>query len=152
MFFLRFRLFRLVTKESHDVRVSKVLKKVLGLGDDVVIVGWELSDDEAEGARPKLSVRLRRRAARRGPCGHCGTRSPWYDRGDGERRWRHLDVGFATCELVADARRVDCPEHGVTVVALPWARHDSSFTAAFEAWLEQNVGARRSAILGSAGV
>lgn len=34
----------LATKESHGMRVNKVLKKVLGLDRDVVIVGWELSD------------------------------------------------------------------------------------------------------------
>jgi transposase len=38
----------------------------------------------------------------------------------------------------AEARRVRCPEHGVVVAAVPWARHRSSFTRAFEdqaAWL-----------------
>jgi transposase len=40
--------------------------------------------------------------------------------------------------LEADAPRVDCPEHGVTVAALPGARHGSRFTTALEdtcAWL-----------------
>lgn len=114
------------------MRINKVLKKVLGLGDEVVIVGWELPADDREEVRPKLSVRVRRRVARRGPCGRCGTSSPWFDRGDGQRRWRHLDVGYATCELIADAPRVECPEHGPTVVAFPFARHDTTFTAALE--------------------
>lgn len=38
----------------------------------------------------------------------------------------------------AEAPRVKCPEHGVVVAAVPWARHRSSFTRAFEdraAWL-----------------
>jgi len=34
--------------------------------------------------------------------------------------------------LVADAPRVDCPEHGPTVAEVPWARHDSAFSRAFE--------------------
>jgi transposase len=40
--------------------------------------------------------------------------------------------------LEADALRVACPEHGVVVTAVPWARHGSRFTTAFEdttAWL-----------------
>jgi len=114
------------------VRVNKVLKKVLGLGHDVVIVDRNLVEDDDENVRPRLEVRVRSRVARRGRCGRCGTRSPWYDQGDGERRWRHLDVGYATCELVADARRVACPEHGATVVAFSFARHDTAFTAALE--------------------
>ena len=35
--------------------------------------------------------------------------------------------------LEAEAPRVgNCPEHGVTVSAVPWARHGSRFTRAFE--------------------
>ena len=40
--------------------------------------------------------------------------------------------------LEADAPRVSCAEHGVVVAAVPWARHGSRFTTAFEdtaAWL-----------------
>ncbi len=114
------------------MRVNKVLKTVLGLDRRVVITGWDLAEDDGDHARSKLEVRVRQRKHRRGWCGRCGTRAPWYDQGDGERRWRHVDVGYATCELVADAPRVDCPEHGPTVVAFPFARHDSAFTAAFE--------------------
>jgi hypothetical protein len=58
--------------------------------------------------------------------------APLYDRGGGRRRWRHLDVGFAICELVADAPRVACPDHGPTVPEVPWARHNSRFSRAFE--------------------
>lgn len=109
------------------MRVNKVLKKVLGLDRRVVIRGWDLTgDDDTSKARPALEVRVRRRVSRRGPCGRCGASAPWYDQGDGERRWRHIDVGYATCQLVADAPRVDCPEHGPTVVAFPFARHDSA--------------------------
>jgi transposase len=41
-------------------------------------------------------------------------------------------VGFATCELVAAAPRVNCPEHGPTVAHVSWARHDNWFSRAFE--------------------
>ena len=40
--------------------------------------------------------------------------------------------------LEADSPRVSCPEHGVTVAWVPWARHGSRFTREFEdqvAWL-----------------
>ncbi len=115
------------------MRINKVVKKVLGLGPEVVIVGWDLIEaDGVPGGRPCLQVRVRRRAGRRGACGRCGTASTWFDQGDGQRRWRHVDVGYATCVLIADAPRVDCPVHGPTVVAMPWARHDSAFTAALE--------------------
>jgi len=110
------------------VRAKTLLMSVLGLGRAVVVCGWELHD----GKRPRLEVRVRTRSGRRGRCGRCESVAPWYDRGGGERRWRHLDVGFATCELIADSPRVACPVHGPTVAAVAWARHDSAFTRAFE--------------------
>jgi len=95
----------------------------------VVIVGWVLWD---RGERPVLEVTVRPRVGRRSRCGRCGRRAPGFDQGGGWRRWRHIDVGFAACELVAVAPRVDCPEHGPTVAAVPWARHDTAFSRAFE--------------------
>jgi transposase len=114
------------------VRVNKVLKKVLGLGREVVIVGRELVEADDEIVRPRLEVTVRLRAGRRGRCGRCGTKAAWYDQGDGRRRWRHIDIGYVTCELVAEMPRVACPVHGPTAMSVPWARHDGAFTAAFE--------------------
>lgn len=113
------------------MRITTVLRKMLGLGRAAVVCGWELLEG-GDGGRPKLVVRVRTKSGSRVRCGRCATPSPWFDRGDGERRWRHVDVAYATCELVADAPRVSCPHHGPTVVALPWARHDSAFSRAFE--------------------
>ena len=114
------------------MRVKMVVRTVLGLCRGVVLGGWELTDRAGSGSRPKLVVQVRVRAGRRGRCGRCHTVAAWYDRGDGESRWRHVDVAFAVCELVADAPRVRCPDHGPTVAEVPWARHDTAFTRAFE--------------------
>ena len=114
------------------MRDRSVLRKLLGLCvSSVVVVGRELVEG-CEGGRDRLDVWVRTKVGVKGRCGKCGVASAWFDNGGGERRWRHVDVCFATCELVAEAPRVSCPEHGVTVAAVPWARHDSWFTAAFE--------------------
>jgi transposase len=58
--------------------------------------------------------------------------------GDGRRRWRAMDLGTSYCCLEAWAPRVNCKRHAVVVAAVPWARHDASFTRPFEdqvAWL-----------------
>jgi transposase len=93
--------------------------------------------DLDEGAEVLVAhVRPRRGAQRR--CGRCGRRGPWYDRGEGRRRWRGLDLGLVQTFLEADAPRVDCPEHGPTVIKVPWARHNAGHTYAFDdtvAWL-----------------
>jgi transposase len=78
-----------------------------------------------------VSVRPVARARNR--CGRCGRRAPRYDNGEGRRRWRALDLGTMKVFLEATAPRVRCPEHGVTVAAVPWARHGAGHTRAGDA-------------------
>ena len=56
------------------------------------------------------------------------------------RRWRHLDTCQLKTLLVADVPRVQCSEHGVVTVSVPWAEPGSGFTVLFEAlvinWLK----------------
>ena len=110
------------------MRVSKVLKAILGFSPEVVIMGVEI----VSAARPVVRVHVRPKVRRRGRCGRCGELAAWFDNGDGARSWRHLDAGYATVEVVAVARRVDCGSCGPTVARVPWARHASAFTRAFE--------------------
>lgn len=95
--------------------------------------------DESLGAAV-ARVRVRRGQSRR--CGVCGRRCSVYDRGEGRRQWRTLDLGTTMAFVEADAPRVSCPRHGVVVARVPWARHDSRFTKHFEeqcAWLAVHV-------------
>ena len=69
---------------------------------------------------------------RRDRCGRCQKRSPRYDSGEGRRRWRTLDLGVVRAVLEAEAPRVRCRDHGVTVAAVPRARHDTGHTRAFD--------------------
>ena len=91
-------------------------------------------DDQAQ----VLVAHVRPRRASRGRCGTCGSRASWYDRGQGRRRWRGLDMGTTQVFLEADAPRVNCPAHGPTVRQVPWARHGAGHTRSFDqqvAWL-----------------
>jgi transposase len=83
-----------------------------------------------------LSVRPKASAASR--CSRCRQRCPGYDGGDGVRRWRTLDVGTTKAYLQATTPRVQCPEDGVVVAHVPWARPAAKHTWVFEdtcAWL-----------------
>ena len=83
-------------------------------------------------------VSVRPVARARDRCGRCGVRSPGYDRGEGRRRWRALDLGTTKVFVEADAPRVRCRRHGVTVASVPWARHGAGHTRDFDdlaAWL-----------------
>lgn len=114
------------------MRNARLWQQVLGVARTVVEAVVFDEDDDAI----VVSVRPRKGARRR--CGRCGRRAPWFDRGEGRRRWRALDLGTMRVELEADAPRVSCPAHGVTVVQVPWARHGAGHTVDFDetvAWL-----------------
>ena len=65
------------------------------------------------------------------PCPICGQDSPVHD--TQEKTWRHLDFFQHAAYLHARVPRVHCPEHGVHLVPVPWAREGSGFTLLFEA-------------------
>ncbi|MCP4958505.1 MAG: ISL3 family transposase, partial [Actinomycetia bacterium] len=91
--------------------------------------------DETDGSIV-VSCRLRKGAKLR--CGRCERRCSRYDAGDRRRRWRALDAGTIRVHVEADAPRVWCRDHGVTVAAVPWARHGAGHTTDFDdqvAWL-----------------
>lgn len=71
------------------------------------------------------------KAKRRWWCPHCECRCPRYDPGRA-RRWRALDAGRVLVFLACQPPRVTCPEHGVVVAAVPWARHAARHTRGFE--------------------
>jgi transposase len=114
------------------VRNASVWRALLGV-EKTVVEGVEFDQDQG-----LLVARVRPTAGARSRCGRCSRRSPGYDGGAGRRRWRTLDLGTVATVLEADAPRVSCPEHGVVVAAVPWARHDAGHTRAFDdqtAWL-----------------
>jgi transposase len=64
-------------------------------------------------------------------CPECGTERPLYDHA-AERVWRHLDTMQYTTKLHASIPRVECDEHGVRNVRVPWGEAKSRFTFFFE--------------------
>ena len=124
------------------MRGIRVWARLLGLAR--AVVEDVFLDGEA------VVVCVRPRAREQGRCPICRRRCPGYDWGDGRRRWRAMDLGTTFAYVEAEAPRVECRRHGVIVAGVPWARHDSSFTTAFEdqcAWLAINTSARAVAAL-----
>jgi transposase len=131
---LAFRLFEgWSAKRGNGVQSRRVWARVIGVGRRVVI---EAVDADESDESVVVSCRLRANAKLR--CGICERRCGRYDRGEGRRRWRALDAGTAKVFIEADSPRVRCGDHGVTVAAVPWARHGAGHTRAFDdqvAWL-----------------
>lgn len=125
------------TEGENGVLTVTVWRRLLGVCKRTVIERVEF-DVHAD----VVVARVRPRRHDRQRCGRCGRPAPGYDRGGGRRgerrRWRTSDLGPVKVVLEADAPRVNCPEHGPTVIEFPWARHDAGHTRAFDdqvAWL-----------------
>ena len=118
------------------MRNVRLWRGLLGVDKRTVIEDIEFAEEDGGAGLVVARVRPRSGALRR--CGRCRRRAPLYDRGEGPRRWLGLDWGTVQVVLAAEAPRVNCPEHGPTVVAVPWARHHAGHTYAFDdtvAWL-----------------
>jgi transposase len=109
------------------VRVTTLLNRLL----DLPAIGVRGVSFPADRAGPMVvDVALR---AHRLTCPLCGfTTRARYDTRPEPSWWRHLDFGTAPVIVRAMLRRLDCPEHGVLVEAVPFARHRSRFTTDFE--------------------
>ena len=121
------------------MRTSRLWARMLGCENTVIeAVDWHQEDTGADAGQLMVTVHVRPRKRQASRCGICGRRRPGYDAGAGRRRWRALDLGTVRAGLQAAAPRVACPEHGVVVAAVPWARHDAAHTRFFDdqvAWL-----------------
>jgi len=115
------------------VRNATVWAGMFGVEKSTVIDRVEF-EDESE----SIVVSVRPGSGAKQRCGLCQRRCPRYDHGEGRRRWRGPDLGLLRSFLEADAPRVSCPEHGVVVASVPWARHGARHTKVFEdtvAWM-----------------
>ena len=98
---------------------------------------WKVIDVQVSLADDEVAVSVSHGGGKL-TCPKCGKACPGYDKR--QRRWRHLDTCQLKTLLVADVPRVECSEHGVVTVSVPWAEPGSGYTALFEAlvidWLK----------------
>lgn len=106
--------------------MPKILRLALGLARTVVEYARIEESGIVVGVRPYRRERCR--------CPVCGARCAPYDARAEPRRWRAMDLARSKCFLEYRPCRVRCPEHGVRVESVPWARHGSRFTRDFEDW------------------
>ncbi|HVI17966.1 MAG TPA: ISL3 family transposase [Gaiellales bacterium] len=116
------------------MRASTAFKRLLRLpGASIIDVAFA-----TEGVI--VTVRLRRRRRVCASCGQTGRQLQIHDRR--LKRWRHLDLGRTPCIVECELRRLRCPDCGVRLEPVPWARAGSPYTRDFEdvvAWLAQQM-------------
>jgi transposase len=91
---------------------------------------WFVRDVETNLEEGKIEIFIGFDDKAMATCPDCGTECGRHD--TRKRSWRHLDTMQYRTVLTADVPRVECKEHGVKTVKVPWAEAGSRFTAMFE--------------------
>ena len=104
-----------------------LFQAALGLSDP-----WQVTGVEFDAERKRLDLRVDFPRGATFCCPECD-RGGLKARDTEGKTWRHLDFFQHQAYLSARVPRVECPEHKVRQVALPWARERSGFTLLFEA-------------------
>jgi transposase len=108
------------------MRDTELYRHVLGLQSP-----WEVNQVDLSAEGERIDVWVDHPRGTRWKCPECDKEFPTYDHAE-EREWRHLDTCQFLTYLHARPPRVQCPEHGVLRVRLPWAEPMSRFTILFE--------------------
>ena len=95
---------------------------------------WMVADAKFDADKKRLDIEIDFKTGGRFPCPDCGKADcPVHD--TVKKTWRHLDFFQHQAFLHARVARIDCPDCGVRLVNVPWARPGSGFTLLFEAFV-----------------
>jgi transposase len=109
--------------------MEDLFRLALGLAEPWQVVKIAFSEEAH-----RLDLWLDFPAGSRFPCPGCaGGERAGYD--TAERVWRHLNFFQHQTFLHARQPRIECPEHGVKTVEVPWARPGAGFTLLMEAFV-----------------
>jgi transposase len=108
------------------MRDTELYQHLLG-----VVAPWTVGKVELSVRDGRVDVWVEHPRRTRFVCPQCKRELSVYDHSE-ERAWRHLDSCAFLTYLHACPPRVNCPEHGVHQVRLPWAEPHSRFTVLFE--------------------
>jgi transposase len=95
---------------------------------------WMVADAKFDAENKRLDIEIDFKTGGRFACPECG-------KGDCavhdtvKKTWRHLNFFQHQAFLHARVPRIECPDHGVRLVTVPWARPGSGFTLLFEAFV-----------------
>jgi transposase len=108
------------------MRDTEFYRQILGLE-----APWTVSEVKLDIEAGQVDVWVDHAKGLLWPCPECARELSCRDHAE-ERVWRHLDTCQFKTLLHARIPRVDCPDHGVGQVTVPWAEPRSRFTLLFE--------------------
>jgi len=110
------------------MRDTTLYQHLLGLTEP-----WTVSRVDLDVSSQRVDVWVEHPKRMQWPCPKCNALCSLHDHTE-ERSWRHLDSCQFQTILHAKPPRVNCSEHGVLQVRLPWAEPHARFTMLFEAF------------------
>ena len=113
------------------MRDIELYQQILGLAEPWSVEEVELNIDEG-----RVDIHVEHPPGVKWKCPHCERELSCYDHSP-ERTWRHLDTCQLQTHLHARVPRVQCEEHGVVQVAVPWAEEHGRFTLLMERFIIQ---------------
>lgn len=102
----------------------------LGIQTPWKITDTELIPSEKNPNRLEMHIYVDFEEGSRFPCPICGEEEKVYD--TRERVWRHLNFFQYRSYIHARVPRIECKEHGVKTIEVPWGRAGSGFTLMME--------------------
>lgn len=110
----------------HD---TELYEKLLGLE-----APWSVDSVDLDVSTGRVDIWVDHADRHKFACPKCGHIAACRDHAP-ERVWRHLDSCQFQTLLHARIPRVECPEHGVLQVDIPWAAARARFTLLMERWV-----------------
>jgi len=110
-------------------QIQQLFRVALGLAEPWMVSKIEFSEDKHQ-----LDLWLDFPTGSRFACPDCG-RSGCGVYDSAERTWRHLNFFQHKTFLHARQPRIECPDHGVKTIEVPWARSGVGFTLLMEAFI-----------------
>ena len=92
---------------------------------------WFVGNVELNVEAQRVDIWVEHGSGIRWPCPTCERKLATRDHAE-ERVWRHLDTCQFKTFLHARVPRIECPDHGVLQVRVPWAEPRSRFTLLME--------------------
>lgn len=104
---------------------TDLYSQILGVKDP-----WFVSQVDLATVAKTIKITVEAKAGHHFSCPACGAECPGYD--TQKRTWRHLDTCQLQTLIETDVPRINCKDHGVKLVGVPWAEKNSKFTLLFE--------------------
>jgi transposase len=95
---------------------------------------WMVADAKFDADKKRLDIEIDFKTGGRFACPECG-KADCSVHDTVKKTWRHLNFFQHQAFLHARVPRIDCPDCGVRLVTVPWARPGSGFTLLFEAFV-----------------